>query len=521
MGYPRRLLTVVLLCALVVVPTVPLSLVEDDHAVSGVDLDATLREGLDQQRADAPTVDAQVRVVVKLQDHDTAVPETDGFDVERVYTKEDQRLVRGSIPMAEVNRLSDDPRTQGVRIASGDRSGDGRTADGVALVGADRLHDGGVTGENVTVGVVDAEFRVSHPEIADSATYYRQFEDVRTADWQHGTAVASVVADTAPGADLHLAAIGSTTTPEEYRRAIRFLLESGADVIVDAGSYYGQPGDGSGELAEIAASASEEAVFVTSAGNHGRSYWRGNHTGGPFVQFNGSTDGNVLGGGEPFSGRVQVTARWAGWPETDADYDLFLMRERRGEDEPVAVATGHDGRPVEYLDARVSEGRYYVSIRAANATGPRQVELFANRNLTHRTTGGTTAPATAPGVLAVGASVNGTVEPFSAGERVDLVAPDAVETEGVALSGGTSFSAPYVAGVAALTLDEHPDATPETVRARLRTGAVDIGPDGVDAHSGYGRIDAVAAVTGPAPTDDAIENATVDRATDGGARSGV
>ena len=500
MGYHRRLLVVALVCALVVVPPVDLPTGGDDHAVSDIDVVSALRERLDRQRADPPTVDAQVRVVLKLKNHDTTVPRTDGLEVERVYTERGERLVEGSVSMAQVHRLSNDPRVQRVRI-SGDRTGDERVAGGVGVIGADRLHEANVSGENATVGIIDADFRLSHPAIASNTGYYRQFEGVDSGEWRHGTAVASVVADAAPGADLHLAAVGATTTPEEYRRAVEFLLDSGADVIVDAGSYYSQPGDGSGRIAEIAADAAERSVFVTSAGNHGRSYWAGTYTGGQFVDVASGVDGNVLNGGEPFSGRVQVTVRWSEWSGTDSNYDIYLLRNASGRDEVVATATGQDGRPVEYLDARVGRGEYYVSIRAVEAEAGERVELFANRDLAHRTTGGTSAPATAEGVLAVGSSTNGTVEPFSARGGVDLVAPDAVVARGTAVEGGTSFAAPYVAGVAALIVDEHPEYGPEDVRTRLLATATDIGPDGIDDASGYGRVNATAAVELPSESD--------------------
>ncbi len=501
MGYHRRLLVVALVCALLVVPPVPVSTGSEDHTVSDTDVVDALRERLDRQRADPPTVDSQVRVVLRLENHDTTVPRTDGFEVERVYTEHGERLVEGSVSLSEVHRLSNDPRIQGVRVA-GDRTGDGRVAAGVGVVGADRLHAANVTGENVTVGVIDADFRMSHPAIAGSASYYRQFEDVEPDEWHHGTAVASVVADTAPGADLHLAAIGSSTTPEEYRRAVEFLVDNGADVIVDAGSYYSQPGDGSGELAAVAAEVAEDVVFVTSAGNHGRSYWTGNYTGGQFVDFApdaaADVEGNVLNGGEAFSGRVQVTVRWDGWPEADSDYDVYLLRNATGEDDVVATAKGSNGRPVEYLDAWVRHGEYYVAVRAADGDVGDRVELFATRDLAIRSTGGTSAPATAEGVIAVGASEAGVVEPFSAHGRVDLVAPDAVAAESITVDGGTSFAAPYVAGVAALTVGEHPGYTAADVRAQLFDTATDIGPEGPDPASGYGRVNA-SAVTAPPP----------------------
>ena len=59
---------------------------------------------------------------------------------------------------------------------------------------------------------------------------------------------------------------------------------------------------------------------------------------------------------------------------------------------------------------------------------------------------------------------------------------------------GTSFSAPHVAGVAALLLSVDPTLTPAEVRHALAATATDLGTPGYDQHYGYGLVDACAAV---------------------------
>jgi hypothetical protein len=65
---------------------------------------------------------------------------------------------------------------------------------------------------------------------------------------------------------------------------------------------------------------------------------------------------------------------------------------------------------------------------------------------------------------------------------------------------GTSMAAPFVSGVAALILSVNPDMSVDEVTARLRNTAVDLGAPGVDPETGYGLVDAAAAV-GLAPSD--------------------
>lgn len=59
---------------------------------------------------------------------------------------------------------------------------------------------------------------------------------------------------------------------------------------------------------------------------------------------------------------------------------------------------------------------------------------------------------------------------------------------------GTSFSAPYVTGVAALLLSMDPTLTPDELEAVLEATATDVGPRGRDVDSGFGLVNPAAAV---------------------------
>lgn len=442
-------------------------------------------------------VDHEVDVIVELK-RGATVPR-DEFAVDRIFDREGARHLQGSIPLTRIRELSRDPRIEAIRIENRQTGLDRRTADGVGAIGADGLHEQGVTGENVTVGVIDRDFRPSDPEIAGNVGAYRAFDDA-DGEWVHGTAVASVVADTAPNATLHLAAVGPSTSPAEYRDAVDWLRASGADVVVDAGSYFGQPGDGDGEIARIAANASTDVVFVTAAGNYAQRHWNGTHeaTGDrAWVSF-GEDEGNVLGDG-PVAGRVTVELQWAEWP-TAADYDLYLMEARDGDDRVVAnskTRQDEDDDPTERIDATVQEGHYYVAVRAHNATGTHDLELYASHSLAVSTANGSlTTPGTAPGVVTVGSYGDGGVKEFSSRgiatdlPGVDLVAPDSVAASAVEDGEGTSYAAPYVAGTVALLAGRYPDLTPDQLRAIVRSSATDVGTPGPDLASGYGLVDA-------------------------------
>ncbi|MFB6206228.1 MAG: S8 family serine peptidase [Haloglomus sp.] len=457
-------------------------------------------ERLFRDRPAFDPIDKRVLVTVELRGETSL--STAAFELRRRrYVQNGVHHVQGYVPLSAVRELSSNPAVEVVRMRQQYSAPDGRVAQGVARIGADHLHARNLTGENVTVGIIGGGFRLSDPELAGHVAAYRSFGQPGGSD--HGTAVASVVADTAPGADLHVAAVGDMTSVTEYREAVTWLRASGADIIVDAGSYFDDGGADTAALSAVARNASEDVLFITSAGNYAQRHWTGTSGASErrWVTFGSGSEANPLAGGRVFAGRVRASLQWSavGSNATTAEYELYLYRDGPRGQRVVASAGPEGNNSAAYLAATVPRGRYYLAIERANVSRPNRLELFATRDLRYRTAAGSLAvPASTPGVLAVGAYdyEADAVAAFSSrgpvGNRtgVGLVAPDAVAAPGTETTGGTSFAAPYVAGTAALLLDANPNATVADLRAALTDSANDVAAPGRDPVSGAGLLDA-------------------------------
>lgn len=85
-------------------------------------------------------------------------------------------------------------------------------------------------------------------------------------------------------------------------------------------------------------------------------------------------------------------------------------------------------------------------------------------------------------------------------DKVDVVAPGSAilttnRTNTYATVSGTSFSSPYVAGIAALYKSLHPEATAAHLTEVITSTAKDLGTTGYDIRYGHGLIDALAIVS--------------------------
>jgi subtilisin family serine protease len=128
-----------------------------------------------------------------------------------------------------------------------------------------------------------------------------------------------------------------------------------------------------------------------------------------------------------------------------------------------------------------------VMVAAAGNAGPKSPPLYpaANTNVI------AVSATDAQDRLFAASNRGGFIAISAPGVEIFLPAPD----EKYQMTSGTSFSAAYISGLAALMLERNPALRPDEVRAILMKTARDLGPPGRDDQFGAGEADAYAAVS--------------------------
>ena len=406
----------------------------------------------------------------------------------------------------------------------------------------------GLTGKGVRVGVISdgADAWTSARATGDLPTTIQISSDLR-GEGHEGTAMMEIIHDMVPDARL---AFAGPETSLEMATAILWLANDafqgeGADVIVDDLGFFFQPYFEDGIVAQAAADAvAGGSVFASSAGNFANYHYDGDFVDGGdgFHAFDGSSDIS-LRMRTPL--RVGVYLQWNDeFGASSNDYDLYLCIAGRrptdfnqlngictssqdtqdGDDDPQETAFLYGADEVDVFikkdDGQARRLKFFAIALSSNSD-VLPVDLVEYGVVE----GGITQHEAVPGVLAVGAvhvedpgndevrdySDQGPSRIYFPSEETRMK-PDVVASTCVSVTGsggfpktfcGTSAAAPHVAAIAALAVEAQRLADPamtkkqvaDAVTQRIRDTAVDLGPAGHDNQTGYGRADALAAVS--------------------------
>jgi subtilisin family serine protease len=168
--------------------------------------------------------------------------------------------------------------------------------------------------------------------------------------------------------------------------------------------------------------------------------------------------------------------------------------------EGIIWATDH-GADVINMSLQYGTGSQVLHDAVLYAYGQGKVMIAAAGNNTPCASPFVKYPAHWPETIAVAAFNNvGERASFSnCGPELDVSAPgeniwSLNNTTQYKYLDGTSMAAPHVSGVASLMKSYDPDLTPDEIKSILQTTAIDIGDPGFDDETGWGRIDAEAAL---------------------------
>lgn len=390
-------------------------------------------------------------------------------------------------------------------------------SEGVQVSGAQNWQQAGYLGEGVRVAVIDSQFGDLSQAIAtgevDNVIFSRDYtgEGLETGG-VHGTACTEIVHDMAPQAELLLMKIGNEV---QLANAVDDAIAYGANVVTcSLGWFNTNFYDGTGTIADIVSRAVQNGIlWVNAAGNSADGgHWEGGWQDGDvnaWLDFAPADEVNsfYLSAGQS----VMLYLTWDAWPQTDQDYDLYLVNgwgRTVASSENWQTGTQEPTEGIFYTAA--AAGDYGIMIRAHDATTHPRMELFCvpySLPLEYSLAASSiAAPANAPFVFTVGAIDwhdwdTGPLEAFSSQGPTNssmyassITKPDICGPDGTASTPyqgvfyGTSASAPHVAGAAALVWSAHQNWSATNVRGWLESNAVDMGTLGKDNIYGYGRL---------------------------------
>ena len=384
------------------------------------------------------------------------------------------------------------------------------------------------TGAGVNVGIVDGGFKNLAAEITagnfgptdGSLVHYVSGSAADKCDsdtlTDHGTAVAEIVHQMAPQAQLYLYCVDNNIGFSQVAADIAATIGTANPIKVVNSSlaFTGESrGDGAGgaNTTELAVKTARQAgvLWIQSVGNSAQDHWSGtlidaNRNGyldmpdpnlDPAYRTTNEVDATAL---DPLaSGDIVLT--WDQWPSSKLPLTLLVQEYGKDNQTPVGPpleVTQAPGQPmldITITNSSTTDVHYYdVSVMMSGSIPALRYDLYyvgdvypsylANADPARGAAGSVSEPATSPYVLAVGAADwrDNSLEPFSAhGPTIDgRIKPDLVGYDGVSsnitdvqasrfdangdpIAGstgfyGTSAGAPHVAGAAALVAAANP-----------------------------------------------------------------
>ena len=207
------------------------------------------------------------------------------------------------------------------------------TSEGVSGSEIEAWHGAGLTGRGIKIAILDSSFTgytdllgTELPAQVTTASFH--FEGLERGSNRHGTAVAEIVHDVAPGAELFLVNADANSLDE----AVDYFIAQGVDVVNLSGGWSVGPFDGTAEQdAEVNRAIDAGIVWVNAAGNEADQ-----HFASAYVDSDADGWSELSGGVEindffvPAGDEFQIVLNWTE-PTTDLDLCLWDLAPASGD----------------------------------------------------------------------------------------------------------------------------------------------------------------------------------------------
>lgn len=384
---------------------------------------------------------------------------------------------------------------------------------GVALTGSSDMQALAYDGADIKIGVIDLGFaNLSDSQAAGelpTGLTITDYTGAGTGGTNHGTNVAEIVHDMAPGAYLYLAKVNSLL---EMQTALNDMIAVGVKVINHSVGWFGAAFyDGTGPVCDITDNADISGIiWANSAGNARLDHYLGTFSDADSDlrhEFAGGQNYNTftLSAGNTYT----LVLNWDAYPTTSIDYDLFIYdgNPNAGGTMVASSTNAQSGNgpfqfpyPYETITYQaVSAVTHYIVVtKEKTSTANLPLTLFSlDKSLTAQTTASSLSqPADCTSALTVAAAqLNDAPEYFSSEgptvdgrNKPDITGPDRVSTSLSSSFAGTSASSPHVAGAIALLMQQNPAMSHTDIKSLITTTGHDIHTAGFDFRTGYGRL---------------------------------
>lgn len=497
---------------------------------------------------------SKVQVYVKLLNtnpKELSQLEKLGFEIE--ITNEKLKKIQGWISSNSIGSLTKLDNVISVTSPVYGHSKSGTTTtQGDAILRSNLLRNLGITGEGVKVGIIsDGSSGLiqaqNSGDLPDNVTLFDSCIPTVVGQCAEGTAMAEIIHDIAPDAELAIAdGLGSSL--EFIQRLEQLANNFNADIIVDDLGFLLEPYFEDGDVAQAVNDLPDNIIYVTAAGNDGDQYYQGSYTGRPAALFGGLADihdfdeSTIQAEALPISvfgsseGQSCVFLQWndpfifsGSSNPTGNDYDLLIFDSENNLEANTLIAASEDAvSTVEFVcfDNPQVTTTYYVVVRQFSGAD-RELKIVIT---------GLASPVQAGSSINTGLSPEGSIFGHASVERAITVGainanepgnddiasfssqgpvlisfpsvetrakPDITGIDGVSVTGsagfpstffGTSAAAPHIAGITALLKSFNPNATVDEIKNALLNGATDLGPNGRDNIYGTGRADALSSL---------------------------